>query len=173
MIYQKYSKSQFRPRRPVRSFRDLEVYQEAQQCAVLAVKALTPLLEEKRIKGQGDKQKQFRQGQDSTKGNFGTAIYPFLDEMLNMSLDLPRIIADAHGARFDAKPSGLDYLNQAMKISNKIVVCLEQVRAIYNDIIDEILVEELIKRYIRNRVKIFRLYQAWKRFLEKDKDKKG
>ena len=152
MIYQNYNKPRFHPKRPVRSFRDLEVYQEAQQMAVIVVKNIVGKLNKEKI---------------------GAVTYPFLDEILNMSLDIPRIIADAHGARFDSKPSGLDYLDQAMKYSNKIIVYLEQVKAIYGDILDQDIIEELIRRYIRNRGKIFRLYQAWKRFLEKDKDQKG
>ena len=54
---------------------------------------------------------------------------------------------------------------------NKMVVYLEQVRDIYSDKVEKVLIEELIRKYIYNRRKIFNLYKAWKRFMEQDKSK--
>ena len=54
-----------------------------------------------------------------------------------------------------------------MTNSNRMVVYLEEVRDIYADKVERVLVEELIRKYVYNRSKIFHLYKAWERFAEK------
>ena len=137
-----YKKTRFILRRPVRSFRDLEVYQKALECAVAVAKNILPILKEKE--------------------------YYLRDEMVRCSLDIPGLIAEAHSKRFDSKIESLKLLNRAMDSSNKMVVYLEQVRDIYGEETDRVLCEELIKKYIYNRRKIFNLFKAWKRFLDED-----
>lgn len=140
-----HRKSRFRPRKPVRSFRDLVVYQKALEGGVVVTKKILPLLKE--------------------------VDYPFKDEMVECSLEIPRLIAEAHSSRFETgKFSSLALLNKAMTGCNKMVVYLEQVRDIYSDEVDRVMVEELIRKYSYNRRKIFNLYKAWKRFMEKDKE---
>ncbi len=141
MVYQ-YKKTRFRPHRPIRSFRDLEVYQKALEGAVMITKNILPLLKEKE--------------------------YPLREEMISCALKIPGFIAEAHSARFDSKLAGLSLLNDAMAGSNKMVVYLEQTRDIYSDDVDKVLIEELIRKYTYNRRKIFNLYKAWKRFMEVD-----
>jgi len=138
-----YKKSRFRPRKPVRSFRDLEVYQKALEGAVMIMKNILPILKE--------------------------VDYPLRDGMIQCSLGIPLLIAEAHSARFDSKPSGLELLNKSMASCNRMIVYLEQIRDIYSDKIERILIEELIKKYFYNRQKIFHLYKAWEKFGERDK----
>lgn len=95
--------------------------------------------------------------------------YPLRDEMVLCSLEISRFIAEAHSARFDERDTGLILLDKSMTNCNKMVVYLEQVRDIYSDQVERVLVEELIRKYIYNRRKIFNLYKAWKRFTEQDK----
>jgi hypothetical protein len=97
--------------------------------------------------------------------------YPLQKDMINCSLEIPRLIAEAHSARFDSKELGLALLDQAMTGCNKMVVYLEQARDIYTQQVDRVLVEELIKKYVNNRRKIFHLYKAWKRFLDQAEQK--
>lgn len=137
-----YKKSRFRPRKPVRSFRDLEVYQKALEGAVAVAKNILPILKE--------------------------VDYPLRDEMVECSLEIPRYIAEAHSNRFESKALAFPLLDRAMTGCNKMVVYLEQIRDIYSDKVEKILIEELIRKYVYNRRKIFNLYKAWKRFLEKD-----
>ena len=137
-----YKKSRFRPRRAVRSFRDLEVYQKALEGAVMVAKRVIPLLKE--------------------------VDYPLEKEMLKCSLELPQAIAQAHSVRFDDKEKGLSLLDDSMAKCNAMVVYLEQVRDIYSQKEDRYLLEELIRKYISNRRKIFHLYKSWKKFLAKD-----
>jgi len=133
-----YRKTRFRPRKPVRTFRDLEVYQKSLEGAVAFSKKILPVIEEKG--------------------------YQLKEEMTKCSLRIPRLIAEAHSARFDKEESGLKLLDQAMTDSNKMVVYLEQVRDIYSDKVERVLIEELIRKYVRNRRKIFHLYKAWEKF---------
>ncbi len=132
----------YKPKKPVRGFRDLIVYQRALQCSVIVAKKITPFLEEKK--------------------------YPLKKDMLLCSLDIPRLIAKAHSARFDDEKTGMDFLDEAMKKHNEMVVYLEQIRDIYSDELEQVTVKELVRRYARNRKKVFHLYKAWERFKEKD-----
>ncbi len=141
-MYYQYKKTRFKPKRPVRSFRDLEVYQKSLEAAVFVSKKILPILEENN--------------------------YLKKNEMVESSLDIPRILAEAHSARFDDNPSGTDLLQKSMTECNKMVVYLEQVRDIYSDSVERVAVEEVIKKYIYNRVKIFRLYKAWERIKRKE-----
>jgi len=136
-----YKKTRFTPKKPVRSFRDLEVYQKALESSVIVVKKLLPVLRDKDC--------------------------PIKDKMVACALELPKIIAQAHSTRFDAKKTGLEILDDAMKSHNIMIVYLEQVRDIYSEEIDRIVVEELIRRYAWNRRKTFNLYKSWQRSLEK------
>lgn len=119
----------------IRTFRDLEVYQKALESAVLTTKNILPELKEKD--------------------------YILQNDMITCSLDIPNNIAKAHSYRFSKK--GLDLLDKAMSQSNQMVVYLEEIRDIYS--IEKILIEEVIKRYMYNRRKIFNLYNSWKKYV--------
>jgi len=139
-----YKKTRFRPRKPVRSFRDLEVYQKALEGAVAVTKNILPILKE--------------------------VDYPLRDEMVVCSLEIPRHIAEAHSNRFESKELAFPLLDKAMTGCNKMVVYLEQVRDIYSDKVERVMTEELIRKYVFNRRKIFNLYKAWKKFLDQDQN---
>lgn len=141
MIYRPtYKKSRFRVKRPIRSFRDLEVYQRTSSCATEIMTKLIPQL------GDGDS--------------------PIRAKLVNVVLRIPEAIAEAHSHRFESYDE-LKYLDDALFGCNKAVVYLEQVGDIFlKDIEDYAVCEDLIKRYILARRKIFNLYKAWKRFKE-------
>lgn len=149
-----YKKTRFRPKRPVRSFRDLIVYQKALEGTVVVAKRIMPVIGIKR-----DKRK--------TEDNVGIE-YPKADEMITCSLEIPRQIAEAHSIRFNNPKIAIDTLEQAMAGCNKMVVYCEQIRDIYGSEVDRAVCEDLIKKYIYLRRKIFNLEKAWKKFMEKD-----
>ena len=137
-----YKKTNFRPHKAVRSFRDLEVYQRAMEGGIMVSKKILSILENKN--------------------------YLFESDMVKCSLNIPRLIAEAHSSRFEEEKSGgggLKKLDEAMKGCNEMVVYLEQVRDIYAERDEKIILEELIRRYINNRRKIFNLYKSWKKFI--------
>lgn len=138
MLYkQTYKKSSFRVKKPIRSFRDLEVYQRTAEFATEIMTKVVPLLE----------------------GNS-----PIKDKLVECCLKVPESIASAHSHRFETGEE-LKFLDVALEGCNKAVVYLEQVRDIFiKEFEGRALCEDLIKRYILCRRKIFNLYKAWKKF---------
>jgi len=138
--------TKFFPKRPVRSFRDLEVYQKTSQASSDVMRKITPKI---------------------------TGKYPMTDKMSQCLLTIPNLIAEAHSRRFEDEKAGLKLLDESMAECNKMVVYLEQVRDIYGGEVDRGVGEELIKTYIYSREKIFRLSKSWKRFQEEHERNAG
>jgi hypothetical protein len=134
-----YKKTSFRVKRPIRSFRDLEVYQRTSQLAAEVMTKVAPLVD----------------GKDC----------PIKDKLISACLDIPTSLAVAHSRRFE-KGDELKIMETIMEECNKVTVYLEQVRDIFVQDIDRALCEDLIKRYAYARRKILNLYRAWVRFRE-------
>lgn len=132
------------PKRPVKSFQDLEVYQKLLAIAVVIVKKT----------GQGDKL--------ATEGNIGSGTIKDLHDCV---LSLPVKIAAAHSLRFGNSEQAIRILEEIMVGCNKIVVYLEQYRDIYNNKNIEIeFFEEQIKTILSTRFKILHLQRSWIKF---------
>ena len=135
----KYSKPYaFTPKKPVRSFRDLDVYQKSLECSVLISKNIAPAL----VKNK----------------------YSFTERTVECAMSVPLYIAEGHSLRFADFTLGVGYLEKAMASSNKTVVYLEQAKGLYGSKIDVGLVDDVIGRYMDSRVKMFHLEKSWKRF---------
>ena len=135
-----YYKRPFAPKKPVHTFRDLEVYQKTMECSVLIVKNLRPgLLKLK---------------------------YPFLENMINCCMSVPLYIGEAHSVRFADFAGGVSLLEKAMAACNKMVIYLEQAKGLYGSKIDADLADDIIGRYVENRGKMFRVEKSWKKFKE-------
>lgn len=128
----------FNPKKPVHTFRDLEVYQKTMECSVLVVKDLRPKLA--RLK------------------------YPFLENMVNCAMTAPLLLGEAHSLRFGDHQRAILLLERAMADCNKMVIYLEQARGIYGAKLPFELVEDLVKKYADLRGKIFRLEKSWQKF---------
>jgi four helix bundle protein len=137
--YDTYRKPGFYSRKLVKSFRDLEVYQKTFQASVDVMKKVIPLVPESSLR----------------------------DKIIETSLSIPNIIAEAHSRRFDEAEKANKLLDESMAECNKVVVYLEQARDIHN--VDKSVIEEIIKIYINERWKILNLQRAWKRFQEEGK----
>ena len=146
--------SPFRPKKPVRSFQDLEVYQKALQAAVAVATHVYPPL---------------AASQKAKKKTPAPPAYPFLDDMLKLSLDIPRLIAEAHSLRFDFADKAIIMLERSRFCCNRMIVYLEQIRDIYAAAVDRVKIEEITKIYGYNRTKIFRLAAAWKKWAAEKK----
>jgi hypothetical protein len=138
-LYQKtYKKTAFRVKKPIRSFRDLEVYQRTSCAATEIMTKVMPLL--------------------------GESNSWVKEKLVDCCLKIPESIATAHSHRFETGEE-LKFLEDALEGCNKAVVYLEQARDIFiKDIEGRALCDDLIKRYILVRRKIFNLYRAWKKF---------
>ena len=139
MIYQnnKYSKP-FTPRKPVKTFRDLDVYQKTLECSVIITKNLRPKLV--------------------------TQKYLFLEGVTNCAMSVPLFIAEAHSIRFGNFALGLSLLEKSMSDCNKMIVYLEHIKGIYGSKVDCELIDDLISRYVESRTKSFHLELSWKKF---------
>jgi hypothetical protein len=135
----------FTPKKPVRSFRDLDVYQTAMGCAVIIAKDMK--LKLARLK------------------------YDYLENMLNCSMSVPLYIGEAHSTRFADFKSGVSLLEKAMAGCNKMIVYLEAIKGVYGSKVDVSLVDDIIGRYAEGRTKMFHLEKSWKRF--KDSNNEG
>ena len=133
--------NKYYPKRPVKSFRDLEVYQK-----LLAVSVAIA----KRIKGPA------------------AGVVP---EIVSMALDLPLKIAAAHSLRFGGQTRAIEALEEVMLNCNILVVYLEQYRDIENlpagkagKTIEPEFFEEQIKNLLSTRMKILHLQRSWQKF---------
>ncbi len=130
--------AKFSPKKAIRSFRDLEVYQETLKNSVIVAKFVIPELEDQK--------------------------YPLTDGLTNCTLSIPLYIAEAHGMRFADFDRALATLERAMQGCNKTIVYLEQSINLYPKDLDTVLMENLMKSYITVRGKMLRLQKSWKRF---------
>ncbi|KKR45777.1 MAG: hypothetical protein UT81_C0006G0002 [Parcubacteria group bacterium GW2011_GWA2_40_14] len=101
--YGNFGTGKFTPRKPVRSFRDLEVYQKTMECAVLIIKNLRPTLVKLK--------------------------YDFLENMTNCAMSVPLYIGEAHSLRFQSFEGGVMLFEKSMagfsfgKVVEKVPRC--------------------------------------------------
>lgn len=147
MNYLNYkNKYAFKVKKPVRSFRDLEVYQKTLECSVLIDKDILPALE--KVKD------------------------PRIEELSKNAMAIPLYISEGHSLRFADFGLALGYIEKALSGCNRMSVYLDHIKGLYGDKVKVDLIEDLINRYTLVRGKIFRLEQSWKKFMVQDKENK-
>ena len=134
--------AKFTPKKPIRSFRDLEVYQKTLECSVLIDKDIVPALE--KVK-------------DSR-----------VEELSKNAMAIPLYISEGHSLRFADFGLALGYIEKALSGCNRVSVYLDHIKGTYGDKVKADLIEDLINRYTLVRGKIFRLEQSWKKFMKTD-----
>ncbi len=142
----KFGNGTFTPKKPVRSFRDLEIYQKTIECAVLISKDIMPHLM---------KQK-----------------YSYAERLMDCAMSVPLLVAESHSLRFADFALGVGYLEKAMAGCNKMIVYLEHVKGLYGSKFDTGLIDDIISRYAVSRIKMFHLEKSWKKFMNQDKENK-
>jgi len=167
MEYRYDPRRRFVPRRPIRSFMDLGIYQTTEKISVEIMKKIIPLIPDES---------------------------PLKKDLTDCCMKIPHFITEAHSRRFDDKLKSMKLLEETLFLCNKVVVYLEQARDIYgveqknaaiteagtatatagsNVGIDRVVVEEIIKKYFYARQKVFNFYKAWKKFQSEDKTREG
>lgn len=141
--YQK--SSSYRVKSPVRSFRDLEVYQRTVQLSN-EITSL-PFLNKKQF------EKDFQ-------------------EIKEISESVPKLIAESYGDKFDSRPLAYQKLTEAITLTTNIITKLDLLREQYKDDQDnkEIL-DKLLTNYQRQKLKILNLRKAWQRIANWEKNK--
>ncbi|MCL5970870.1 MAG: four helix bundle protein [Patescibacteria group bacterium] len=122
--------------KPIRSFRDLEVYQNSYKGSVLIATRILPKLP------------------DAEK-------FDLKDQLGRSSKAVPRLIAEGY-AKKHQKFGFQKYIDDAMAESNETIVSLEHVKDIYK--IEVALCLELVDLYDKTSRQLFNLAKAWDSF---------
>lgn len=147
MIYQKSYQKNYYPKKPVRSFQDLEVYQKVSNVAVVVTKRVLENLDKKEDE----------------------RIKVLAGKLIDHLLALPVMIASGHSMRFSYPTEAVKKLEEAMLYCNLSAVYLEQYRDLGNHEIEPEFFEEQIKTLLATRGKIMRLQMSWKKFYSERK----
>lgn len=135
----KFGSGTFTPRKPVKTFRDLDIYQKTMECAVIVVKNIRPKLV--------------------------TLKYPFIEGITDCAMSVPLFIGEAHSIRFGNFALGMSLIEKAMSGCNKMVIYLEHIKGMYGDKVNDAgVIDEIIARYVESRTKTFHLEQSWKKW---------
>mgnify|MGYP001582409896 CR=1 FL=1 len=137
--------AKFSPKKAVRSFRDLEIYQKTIECSVLITKDVMPNLERQK--------------------------YSYAERLMDSAMSIPLLVAESHSLRFADFALGVGYLEKAMAGCNKMIVYLEHAKGLFGSKFDMGLVDDIIGRYAESRLKMFRLEKSWKKFRTEYGDK--
>ena len=121
---------------PIRSFRDLEVYQNSYKAMLVVYEKILPVLP------------------DIEK-------YDLKDQLRRSTKSIPRLIAEGYAKRHQ-KAGFQKYLDDAMGESNETVVSLEQCRDLYN--INGNMIDELLDVYDKTGRQLYNLSKRWKEF---------
>lgn len=122
--------------KPIRSFRDLEVYQNSYKGSILVATEILPKLPE------------------SEK-------FDLRDQLSRPTKAIPRLIAEGY-AKKHQKFGFQKYIDDAMAECNETIVGLEHVKDIYH--IEIGLCDKLIELYDKTARQLFRLGEAWDSF---------
>lgn len=128
-------------KKPIRSFRDLNVYQNTYRLMLCVMKYIVPKLPE------------------SEK-------YDLKDQLSRSCKSIPRLIAEGYAKRHQ-KAGFKKYLDDAMAECNETTVSLETVRDIYYTYVDIQLCEKVIKLYDISGRQLYKLCMAWKQFKDR------
>ncbi len=161
------------PKKPVKTFQDLDVYRLALEANVFVVNTIARSdAEVDRPLAGGPKEtgKQHRKGQDSTEGNIGNGAAEdikkiIMDTLANCACSIPHLIAEAHSFRFGSQKECLILLEKVMLNCNKMVVYLDQTRDICATGVEVEKFEELQKKYLFLRRKVLNLQRSWQKFM--------
>ena len=123
-------------RKPIRSFKDLEVYQNLYKSCILVMTKIVPKLPK-------------------------SEEYDLKSQLGRSCKSAPRLVAEGY-AKKHQKQGFQKYIDDAMAECNESVVSLEQVKDIYK--IEPELCINLIDIYDKSSRQLFRLAEAWDNF---------
>jgi four helix bundle protein len=128
-------------KKPIRSFRDLEVYQNSYSASIEVVSKIVPKLPK------------FEQDD-------------LADQLRRSAKAIPRLVAEGYSKKHQKK--GFQrYLDDAMAESNEMIVSLSHARNLYPNYVDPKLCENLIDVYDKTSRQLYNLATKWKDFKER------
>jgi four helix bundle protein len=127
---------------PIRSFRDLEVYQLSYRLAVRVAKEILPLLP-------------------------ANEKYDLYNQLSRSSKAIPRLIAEGYAKRQQIR-GFQKYLDDALAEDNETIVSIEMCRDIFG--VDPHVSNELVELYDKVGRQLYNLSQAWTNFKRPSKN---
>ncbi|MEW6376016.1 MAG: four helix bundle protein [Thermodesulfobacteriota bacterium] len=127
--------------KPIRSFRDLEVYQNTYAASIEVISKIVPKLP--------------KVEQDD-----------LADQLRRSAKAIPRLIAEGYSKKHQKK-GFQKYLDDAMAESNEMIVSLSHARDLYSSYADPKLCEKLIDVYDKSSRQLYNLATKWKNFKER------
>ncbi|MEX2405234.1 MAG: hypothetical protein WD579_01385 [Candidatus Paceibacterota bacterium] len=167
MAYRKYKKGykqKYRPKKPVRYFSDLEVYQKTH--------ALSVFLENHILGAKKKTKKSTSKKPYKELIKEGSNEYDIVHKASMCARGIPHLIAEAHSYRFGLQEDCIIILEKVMANCNKMVVYLEQIRDVCPVDVDADIFEEKIKEYHRIRRKILNLQRVWRKYMHEKREEK-
>jgi four helix bundle protein len=128
-------------KQPIRSFKDLEVYQNTYSASVEVISKIVSKLP--------------RVEQDD-----------LADQLRRSAKAVPRLIAEGYSKKHQKK-GFQKYLDDTMAESNEMIVSLSHVRDLYSICVDPKLFENLIDVYDKSSRQLYNLAVKWKNFKER------
>ena len=126
------------PKQPIRSYRDLRVYQLTYEASIRVLTAILPKLPKEER-------------------------YDLVDQLRRSVKAVPRLIAEGYAKRH--QPRGFrKYLDDAMAEVNETSVGLSQCKDVYYKYVDPKKCEELIRMFDIAGKQLYRLGEAWTNF---------
>lgn len=127
-------------KKPIRSFRDLDVYQNAYNAMLIVAKEILPKLPE-------------------------TEKFDLRDQLSRSTKAIPRLIAEGYAKRHQ-KAGFQKYIDDAMAECNETIVGLEQSRDLYGITKDSI--ASLVDAYDKAGRQLYKLSIAWTTFKNRE-----
>ena len=132
----------FRIRTPVRTFRDLEVYQESTKLATQIFNLKLP-------------------------GKYKNAALEEIENLKQMSKIIPKLIVESYNDKFNDFKVADKKLEIAVQTINLIIVKLDFLSAFIENAEFRNLLTDILKKYERVKFKIINLKKAWGRVFKK------
>ena len=126
---------------PIRSFMDLEVYQNTYPASIEVISKIVPNL-------------------PRTEQN------DLADQLRRSAKAIPRLIAEGYSKKHQKK-GFQKYLDDAMAESNEMIVSLSHVRDLYSVFVDPKLCANLIDLYDKSSRQLYNLATKWRDFKER------
>ena len=125
-------------KKPIKSFQDLDVYQNSYKAMLSVFKHILPKLPKEEE-------------------------YDLKDQLRRSAKAIPRLIAEGHSKRHQ-KRGFQKYLDDAMAESNETIVSLSQAKDVYYSYVDVNICNELIDIYDKTSRQLYNLSLAWTKF---------
>ena len=145
------------PKKPVKTFQDLDVYRLALEANVFAINTIATSFD-----GQSKKTKSKNESWENEVKEIKTMI---IKTLINCACAIPHEIAEAHSFRFGVQKECLVLLEKVMLNCNKMVVYLDQARDICATGVEVEKFEELQKKYLFIRRKVLNLQRSWQKYM--------